>query len=253
MTTYPLAVRSVKVDGVTISFQEAGPTGGPAVVLLHGGASSAATWHRLGAALAEAGHHVIAADLRGHGGSSRTVDYPLSGFSDDIRGLLDALDITSTMLVGHSLGGYVAAALAQRQPARITRLVLEEPGLPARDSISRGPSGPKFLLPALVGLAVRRGCDRAAVISAVRQLRVPDPDWWDRLSSITADTLLVIGGPASHIPRQRLVEAAGSIRGARLVTVPVGHRVHSRGPEQFLAEVVPFLTRRPRLSGCAGA
>jgi pimeloyl-ACP methyl ester carboxylesterase len=234
--------RAVHVGRVSISFREAGDPAGPAAVLLHGGASSSATWHRLAAALAAGGLYVIAADLRGHGGSSRTSDYPLSAYSDDIRGLMDALAIRSAALVGHSLGGYAASVLAQREPDRVSRLVLEEPGIPCRDSEGgNGLSGPRFLLAALAGLATHRGNDRRAVASAVRQLRVPDPAWWGRLPLITAPTLLISGGSASHIRAGHLAEAGGSIPDCSFVTIPAGHRVHSRCPDQFLAEVVPFL------------
>ncbi len=243
MISHPASVRSVTIGSATVSFREAGNPGGPHTVLLHGGASSSATWHRLSAALAAEGHHVVAPDLRGHGASTRAPGYPLAGFADDISGLLDALDIASAALVGHSLGGYVAARIAQQQPARIGRLVLEEPGLPARDVAgSNGLSGPRFLLAAVAGLVHRRGFDRKAVISAVRQLRAPDPAWWDGLASVTATTLVISGGPASHIPPQLLAEVAGSIGGSQLVSIPAGHRVHSKSPEQFLAAVLPFLT-----------
>jgi pimeloyl-ACP methyl ester carboxylesterase len=236
-------MRTVIISGIAISFRESGDRNGPAVLLLHGGSSSAATWARLAAALVAAGCHVIAPDLRGHGGSSRTGSYPLAGFCDDIAGLLDALHIGTAGLVGHSLGGYVAAVIARRQPDRITRLVLEEPGLPARDGPDRHElSGPRFLLAALAGLALRRGFDRRAVMSVVRQLRRPDAIWWSGLASITAPTLLVSGGVASHIPPQRLAEVASFIPGSQLVTIPAGHRVHSRDPDQYLAVVVPFLT-----------
>jgi pimeloyl-ACP methyl ester carboxylesterase len=236
--------RTVSAAGVTVSFREAGDPAGPATVLLHGGSSSAATWDRVAAALTTVGHYVVAADLRGHGGSSRTGDYRLDGYGDDVLGLMDALGIESAALVGHSLGGYAASAIAQRQPARVTRLVLEEPGMPARSAADHnGLSGPRFVLPALAGLAARRGFDRSAITSAVRQLRIPDPIWWQRLAQITAPTLLISGGPASHIPPSQLAEAAQAIRNSQLVTVPAGHRVHSRWPEQFIAAVLPFLTR----------
>lgn len=213
-TSHLVRSRTVPVAGASVGLRESGDPAGRAAVLLHGGSSSAATWDRLANTLTAAGHHVIAADLRGHGGSSRGGDYPLHGYSDDIRGLLDALGIGSAALVGHSLGGYAASVLAQREPERVSRLVLEEPGMPARDTeSSHGLSGPRFLLPALAGLAGRRGYDRRAVTSAVRQLRVPDPAWWDRL-----------------VPH------------SRTVTIAAGHRVHSLRPEQFLAAVMPFLT-----------
>jgi pimeloyl-ACP methyl ester carboxylesterase len=246
MTTasQPARTRAVPVGRVSISFREAGDPAGPAAVLLHGGASSSATWDRLNAALAAAGYHVIAADLRGHGGSSRTGAYPLSAYSDDIRGLMDTLAIRSAALVGHSLGGYAASVLAQRDPDRVSRLILEEPGIPGRDTEGGNELGPRFLLAALAGLATHSGYDRRAVASAVRQLRIPDPAWWDRLPLITAPTLLISGGPASHIRPQHLAEAARSIPRCSFVTILAGHRVHSRRPDQFLAAVIPFLTER---------
>ncbi|GIH20129.1 alpha/beta fold hydrolase [Rugosimonospora africana] len=239
MTGVEVSERTVEVAGVTIRYRAAGASGAQPVVLLHGGASRAATWDRLAAALVARGRRIVAADLRGHGGSSRTADYPLRGYRDDILGLLDALAIERAALVGHSLGGHVASLLAQDQPDRFTRLVLEEPPVPSRELSDRhGLSSARFLLPALGSFGTRRGYDRRAVVSAVRQLRVPDPSWWDRLPAVSAPALLVSGGPRSHVPPQRLAE----VRDGRLVTIPVGHRVHSRAPERFRDAVVPFLT-----------
>ncbi|WP_205862353.1 alpha/beta fold hydrolase [Planosporangium thailandense] len=243
MTRHGVGIRGVEVAGVTIRYREAGDPDGRPTVLLHGGGSSAATWDGLAAALVAAGHHVIAPDLRGHGGSSRTAIYPLAGFLDDILGLLDARALDNIALVGHSLGGHVASLIAQRQPERVTRLVLEEPPVPPRAPADpHGLSRARFLLPALGILAVRRGFDPRAVVSAVRQLRVPDPAWWDRLPAVSAPALVVSGGPASHVPSDRLAEVSRTIPRGELATIPAGHRVHSRSPEQFRAVAVPFLT-----------
>ncbi|APR75490.1 putative hydrolase [Minicystis rosea] len=92
-------------------------------------------------------------------------------------------------------------------------------------------------------LPVRR-FDPAAITSAVAQLDVPDPRWWERLSSITAETLVISGGPASHVSLERLAAVARAIPRAELVTIPVGHRVHSRGAVRFGAAVLPFLAAR---------
>jgi pimeloyl-ACP methyl ester carboxylesterase len=61
------------------SARGSGDPAGPAVVLLHGGSRSSATWNRLAAVLAAAGRHVIAAGPRGHGSNSRTRDYRWPG------------------------------------------------------------------------------------------------------------------------------------------------------------------------------
>ena len=74
--------------------------------------------------------------------------------------------------------------------------------MPARDaSTPRALSGPRFLLPALAGMAARRGFDSKAITSAIRQLPVPDPAWRQRRLMLTiTPTLLISGGHASHIP-----------------------------------------------------
>ena len=77
--------------------------------------------------------------------------------------------------------------------------------------------------------------------SIFRQLSRPDLDWWARLGEVRQPTLILSGGPSSFIPPHRLAEAAAAIPGARLSTIPVGHRVHSLAPDRFAAEVVAFL------------
>ena len=238
-----MRVETVEIGAVTIRYRQTGRPGGPPVVLLHGGSSSATTWDRLAGELAAAGRRVIAADLRGHGGSSRMATYPLTGYCEDVIGLLDALALDSVALVGHSLGAYAASLVAQSHPSRVARLVLEEIPAPSRDASSKHElSMRRLLLPALAVLALRRGCDWRAVTSAIRQLRLPDPEWWDRLAAVTAPTLIVSGGRRSHVSPQRLAEVARTVRDGRLVTIPVGHRVHSVSPERFQSVVVPFLT-----------
>jgi pimeloyl-ACP methyl ester carboxylesterase len=234
-------VSTVEVGGRVIHYVERGEPDAPPVLLLHGGGSSAATWERFSGALVAAGRRTIAPDLRGHGGSGRSAEYPLAGYRDDVAGLLDRLGIDRVSIVGHSLGAHTASLIAQEQPGRVTRLVLEEPPAPPRaDGARPGMSMARFTVPALLLLTVRRGHDPRAVGSAVRQLRAPDPQWWERLKSITAPTLVISGGPSSHLSPDRLAEVAQTIPDARLATIPVGHRVHSRSPERFEALVVRY-------------
>jgi pimeloyl-ACP methyl ester carboxylesterase len=76
----------------------------------------------------------------------------------------------------------------------------------------------------------------------VRQLAQPDPAWWDRLTEIEAPSLVIGGGPTSHIDQAELAEVAARIPDCRLVTVPdAGHAVHTNRPPEFLAAVEPFL------------
>jgi pimeloyl-ACP methyl ester carboxylesterase len=96
---------------------------------------------------------------------------------------------------------------------------------------------------AAVGILTRsRDFELRAVVSIIRQLSRPDPDWWAQLGGVRQPTLILSGGPTSCIPPQRLAEVTAAIAGARLTTIPVGHRVHSLSPDRFAAEVIAFLT-----------
>jgi pimeloyl-ACP methyl ester carboxylesterase len=226
---------TVRVGDVDIAYRETGCPDGSPVVLLHAMASRGGTWRRLAAALND--RRVIMPDLRGHGRSSRTADYPLAGFRDDIVGLLDELGLDRVDLVGHCVGGRVAAMIALESPARVRRLVLEdtpppphEPGLPAQRSPAR--------------LLAWRAFDRAMVPSVLTQFATPDPYWWSRLPAVVAPTLLVHGGPRSHVRLDHVTEMTRRLPHGWLVAIAAGHRVHSRCPNQFRDVVVPFLQSR---------
>lgn len=248
MSTYAarmtISTGTVGVDGgVTIAYRTAGDAGAPPVVLLHGGASrGAVSWDAFTTALAAAGMRAIALDLRGHGGSSRTRDYPLVAFRDDVIATMDALGLGTASLVGHSLGAHIASLVAQAAPERVTRLVLEDPPVPSATVRGRSLPAWRLALP-MLGMLVRRGgFDPRALSEAVRQLREPDPDWWARLPSIAAPTLVIGGGPRSHIAADGLDALVRALPEARLVTIPAGHRVHTTAPAAFAAAALPFLT-----------
>ncbi len=101
------------------------PTG-PRVVLLHGLAADVQSWAVLAAALTRAGRPVTAIDLPGHGGTAiDAVD--VDGAAAVAAAFLDQLGDERVELVGHSLGGAVAARVARLRPERLRRLTLLAP------------------------------------------------------------------------------------------------------------------------------
>ncbi|MEU6579586.1 alpha/beta hydrolase [Nocardia sp. NPDC046763] len=130
MTRTALTERTVSVGGKDIYFAETGQ--GPAVVLLHGGgpgASGVSNYSRNIDALA-AHFRVIVPDLPGYGRSSKGVDQsdPFGYLADNIRGLLDRLDLDHAHLVGNSYGGACALRLALDTPDRVGKMILMGPG-----------------------------------------------------------------------------------------------------------------------------
>jgi pimeloyl-ACP methyl ester carboxylesterase len=62
-------------------------------------------------------------------------------------------------------------------------------------------------------------------------------------AQITAPSLVLGGGPSSHIDQAELAAVAAAVPDCQLVTIPdAGHSIHARRPAEFLAAVVPFLT-----------
>ena len=109
------------VDGVRLRYVRAGT--GPAVVLMHGFASSIVTWKDVLPLLAR-GHDVVALDFPGFGGSEIRDGLPPSAYPQLVVELMDRLGLSRASLVGNSLGGGVAAAVAATHPERVDRLVL---------------------------------------------------------------------------------------------------------------------------------
>ncbi len=119
------AGRTVGAAGHEFFVREAGPAGAPLVVLLHGWAlDSLAAWHRVIPRLA-ASLRVVAVDLRGHGKTDRVRErFTIDDLADDVAAVLAVLGAGRGTVVGYSLGGLVAQALARRHPAQVERLVL---------------------------------------------------------------------------------------------------------------------------------
>ncbi len=123
---------TVNVDGAKIvslpagdlQVLDSGPGPSP-VVLLHCYTCAINWWDELIPRLERAGHRVIAIDLLGHGGS----EMPSKGYSMDeqaqlVAQVLDKLGVRGATVVGHSLGGAVATALAEQSPELVGRLVI---------------------------------------------------------------------------------------------------------------------------------
>ena len=119
-----ITVRSPSMNDASlrIGYREAGS--GPTILALHGVGSSSLSFAPQVKALS-ARFRVIAWDAPGYGGSDDFVGEPTAGiYADFAVGLLDALQIDTANVVGHSMGGLITTALVARHPARIQRIVL---------------------------------------------------------------------------------------------------------------------------------
>lgn len=111
-----------KVNGITLAYTRTGK--GVPMVLLHGYPLDHSIWEPLIPVL-ENGFDLILPDLRGFGESQAVgTDFTMADFAADIAGLLEQLDIKKAIVVGHSMGGYVALAFVRAYPASVLGLGL---------------------------------------------------------------------------------------------------------------------------------
>jgi esterase len=108
---------------VTLFHRDLGGTGKPPLVVLHGMLGSSRNWQTVGRELA-ARYHVLALDLRNHGGSPHAGEMTYETMLADVVGWLDRQGLQQATFVGHSMGGKVAMLLACRHPGRVARLVV---------------------------------------------------------------------------------------------------------------------------------
>jgi pimeloyl-ACP methyl ester carboxylesterase len=188
------SLRHRTVHGYRRAYRMAGS--GPAVLLLHGIGDSSESWVPVMADLAR--HHtVVAPDLLGHGGSDKPrADYSVAAYANGMRDLLTVLGIESATVVGHSLGGGVAAQLAYQYPERCERLVLVASGGAGRDvtpilRLAAAPLAEVFLAPARWPGAGRSSGPRCA------------PWRWRTTISRTTGATSIACSPASPTARRR--------------------------------------------------
>jgi len=128
--------RTVESNGIRMHVAEAGE--GPVVVMCHGFPESWYSWRHQLVALAEAGYHAVAPDMRGYGQTDQPEAieaYTLLHLVGDVVGVLDALGAATAVVVGHDWGAPVAWHAALLRPDRFRAVIgLSVPFIPRRAS-----------------------------------------------------------------------------------------------------------------------
>lgn len=254
------------------------PGDGPAVLLLHGFGGSTVTWRETMPALAAAGYDVYALDLRGFGLSDKgyAADYSHPAQARRVVAWMDAVGLGRVVLVGHSMGGNVAAHVALSATDRVASLVLVDAALLEQNA---GWTVPRALLDvpflrrwAQIGL--RRAApdyiddllrDAAANDRALSPELIADyrralhtPEWELGLLGILRDTdqnkppvsqlqmptLIVWGARDTWIPPENGAQLESAIPGAESVELDgAGHLPMHEAPGPFQAALIDFLAR----------
>jgi 3-oxoadipate enol-lactonase len=266
-------VARIQVGDIEVSVTDVGD--GPPVVLLHGLACGKRMWFHQIRALKDS-FRVIAYDQRGHGETDAPDDparYSADHLAQDLIGVLDALNVPKAHVVGFSLGGGPALALAAKMPNRISRLVLADIGAGADDpwksewlarrwtNFSRAAEVNELVADMLrsdfykryVNRGARYRCHMAGLIRAtpITGLRNTFTEIIGKrrslfrmksiLASIRVPTLVTLG-QHDYVCRNAARLLVGSIPGARLEFIKdAGHMSPLEEPRTFNQTVVDFL------------
>ena len=257
--------RVICVDGRNVHVVENGPPSAPALLLIHGFASSTVWWDSLVPELAQH-HHVIRVDLLGHGRSDSPADgYTIDQFAADVVAFMDAIGIARATLIGHSMGTFIARRVAQIRPKRVARLAFIGSSITALNDVTlEVQEGVRPLADPLPLEFVREFQASALHIPVPEQffagivsesLKAPARVWQSafdgllafddagQLERITAPTLILWGEQdalfAGVDGQQRL---AAAIPGAQLtVYSETGHSPNWERPERVAADLEGFV------------
>jgi pimeloyl-ACP methyl ester carboxylesterase len=267
LQTPAIVEKDVTVRGHRLHYLEAGS--GPAVVLLHGMGADSRAWRFVLPSLA-ANFHVFAIDQVGFGQSDKPdIPYRVSVLVDHVSGFLDAVKIPTASIVGHSLGGWVAARFAVAHPDRVDRLVLvdaagygDDPMQMVGDYLSQfdpaavqqaeqflstlSPSDRRAVEAAAVAYFSRRvgRADSIAVVGLVDSLMRGEDLLGSDVKQIHAPTLVVWGRLDKTIPLKTGEAFAHDIPAPLVVLDGCGHRPQGECASEFNEAVNDFLLGR---------
>lgn len=250
-------MQSFRHNDLDIAYLDEGR--GEPIVLVHGFASTAAVnWVQPAwfAALTQAGRRVIALDNRGHGQSGKPTDpaaYHTRLMAEDVRALLDHLELERADVMGYSMGARITAFLALMHPQRVRAIVLgglgirlvDEVGLPVSiadaleapslDDVT-DPMGRMFR-----SFAEQTKSDLQALAACIRGSRQTLTK--EEVGQIAAPALVAVG---TKDPIAGSAHAlAALLRHGRALDIPNRDHMLSVGDRVFKAGVVEFLNARP--------
>jgi pimeloyl-ACP methyl ester carboxylesterase len=238
----------VRVGEHSIYFETHGA--GEPLLLIHGLAGSGLWWARNVQRLAEH-RRVYLVDLPGFGRSRSARGIPLIECATFLTRWMDALNIQRASMIGHSMGGGIAAGLAADYPERVDRLILvnaaalptDRLGLLIRIGSGRAITSlsPSFL-PLLAADSLRAGS--ASLLGGARD--VLSADIQGKLAEIRAPTLVVWGKSDRLLPVSLGHDLSAAIPDARLHVIErAGHNPMWDRPSEFDAAALRFLDEPP--------
>ena len=241
--------------------------GRPTIVFVHGAGMDRTVWALQTRYFAHHGYNVVAVDLPGHGRTDGPALQSVDAMSEWLVAMLDALDIETAALVGHSLGSLVAFDAAARWPGRATALALIGTALPmpvtdmllgaaeqndqsAFDMVTvwghsyDGQTGSNRAPGMWMTGGAARLLERSPSGSLHASLKAANEyrNGLELAPSVACKTLLLLGDRDMMTPVKAVKPLAEAMRNAEVVTLAgCGHMLMAEQPDAVLDALISFL------------
>jgi pimeloyl-ACP methyl ester carboxylesterase len=250
--------------GVRLRYATQGKASGRPIIMLHGYPDSSFSYSRV-LPLLSVNYRIYVLDQRGHGDSERPASgYGIPDLAADVLAFMDAKGLKQTIIVGHSMGSFVAQHVAAAAPERVTRLVLIGSATTLRNNVVvdlhqavsalRDPVPEKFVREFQQSTVFQPVPSKFMDRVVSESLKLPARVWQAvingflapeanaRLDKIKAPTLIVWGDKDAIFPRSEQDGLVSAIPTAVLkVYLETGHDPHWERPEQFVKDLDGFL------------
>ena len=253
--------------GITMKYLEAGDPNGPVLLLVHGYGDSSFSYSRV-LPLLDKRYRIVIPDQRGHGETDKPESgYEMKNFAADLAALMDALNIRSATVVGHSMGSFVSMQTALDHPEKVGRLVLIGTAPTARNkatseflpvvqalkdpvprafieefqSAASSPSLPKSFFESIIGESSKLPANvwRKALEGTLK------PDFTPELKKIKVPVTIFWGEKETLFSREEQDLLLKHLPEANLIVFPnSGHSPNWEEPEKFAKDLNQILAEK---------
>jgi pimeloyl-ACP methyl ester carboxylesterase len=243
-------------------------TGFP-VAFLHGLLGASQNFGAIAKALAARGHRALALDLRNHGASPHAPTMSYAEMADDVAETLRAQNAWPAAIIGHSMGGKVAMALALSHGEGVARLCIADiapvaypapsfiryldamRAMPLHDGLTRREADAALVTasdnPALRGFLLQnlifteRPPRWRIPLATIAEEMPKIGGWFDPRGRYDGPTLILAGDASDYIKTADHARFRAMFPQARFETIKAGHWLHADNPHAFIAAITRFL------------
>ena len=279
---FPNSERIIPSGKLKINIVEWGKFEAPVVVVLHGLRAYGQTWDRVAQVLGTQ-YRIVALDQRGRGKSDwgPASDYFTPNYVEDLKNVVDGLDLHKFTLLGHSMGGATSLVFSEKYPEYLEGLIIEDIG-PGSSAASNGAdrikselnNTPRYFTSRsdakTFWLEARPGAPEDAIEQRLKYMMIknedggmtwrydlegisearldPDtskiPDLWSPVLNVKVPTLVLRGENSDFLSREVMAEMAQ--RNSMITAFEISrasHYIHDDNFDEFMTRLEPFLAQ----------